>query len=166
MTKMLAGRGVFVMQGAPAPRRMGRKGVYSGHRVRSASPSPTRDGGRGDGERFAADHDRKLAVHFVASLRRIADAYPDGPPYLAMDNVTMHDAKVVRAWRAANPRACIVWLPKYAAHDANPVERIRGLMKDAVAANCVAGSSEELTATAHRFFADLAAHPVALPLAA
>ncbi len=115
---------------------------------------------------FSADHDRKLAVHFVAFLRRIAAAYPEGPLYLAMDNVTMHDAKVVRAWLSANPRVRVLWLPKYAAHDANPVERIWGLMKHDVAANRLAGSIEELTAVAHRFFADLAAHPVSLPLAA
>jgi len=46
---------------------------------------------------LSADHDRKLAVHFVAFLQRIAAAYPEGPLYLAMDNVKMHDAKVVRA---------------------------------------------------------------------
>lgn len=115
---------------------------------------------------FAVDHDRKLAVHFVAFLQRIAAAYPSGPLYLALDNVTMHDAKVVRAWLAAHPRVQVLWLPKYAAHDANPVERIWGLMKDAVAANRLAGSVEELTAAAHQFFAALVAHPVSLPLAA
>jgi hypothetical protein len=115
---------------------------------------------------FAVDHDRKLAIHFVAFLQRIAAAYPTGPLYLALDNVKMHDAKVVRAWLAANPRVRVLWLPTYAAHDANPVERIWGLMKDAVAANRLAGSIEELTAAAHRFFADLAAHPTSLPLAA
>ncbi len=115
---------------------------------------------------FAADHDRKLAVHFVAFLRRIAAAYPSGPLDLAMDNVKLHDAKVVRAWLAANPRVRVLWLPTYAAHDANPVERIWGLMKDDVAANRLAGSIAELTVAAHRFFAALAPHPVSLPLAA
>jgi len=115
---------------------------------------------------FAVDHDRKLAIHFVAFLQHIAAAYPTGPLYLALDNVKMHDAKVVRAWLVANPRVRVLWLPKYAAHDANPVERIWGLMKDAVAANRLAGSIEELTVAAHRFFADLAAHPTSLPLAA
>ncbi len=78
----------------------------------------------------------------------------------------MHDAKVVRAWRAANPRVRVLWLPKYVAHDANPLERIWGLMKDAVAANRLTGSIEELTTAARRFFHDIVAHPVALPLAA
>lgn len=115
---------------------------------------------------FAVDHDRKVAVHVVAFLPRSAAAYPTGPLYLALDNVKMHDATVVRAWLAANPRVWVLWLPTDAAHDANPVERRGGLMKDAVAAHRLAGRSEELTAAAHRFFADLAAHPASLPLAA
>jgi hypothetical protein len=39
-------------------------------------------------------------------------------------------------------------------------------MKSAVAADRLAGSIEELTAAARRFFADLAPHPVKLPSAA
>jgi len=107
-----------------------------------------------------ADHDRKLAVHFVAFLQRLADTYPVGPLVLAMDNVQTHDAKLVRAWLAAHPRVTVLWLPRYAAHDANPVERIWGLMKAGVAANRLAGSITDLTHAARRFFAHLAPHPV------
>jgi len=152
----------------PVIRAMGMKGP----RVRVPTPGTNHKraffGARdaATGAWFAVDHDRKLAVHVVAFLQQIAAAYPRGPLYLALDNVKMHDAKVVRAWLAANPRVRVLWLPTYAAHDANPVERIWGLMKDKVAANRLAGSIEELTASAHRFFADIAAHPVSLPLAA
>lgn len=106
------------------------------------------------------DHDRKLAAHFVAFLQHLAAAYPTGPLVLAMDNVRMHDAKLVRAWRAANPRVAVLWLPKYAAHDANPVERLWGLMKADIAANRLAGSIVELTALARRFCHALQPHPV------
>ncbi len=109
----------------------------------------------------SADHDRKLAVHFVAFLQQLAEAYPAEPLVLVLDNVKMHDAKAVRAWLAAHPRVTVLWLPKYAAHDANPAERIWGLMKDDVAANRLAGTLAELTAAAHRFFATLRPHPVA-----
>jgi len=108
----------------------------------------------------AADHERKLAVHFVAFLQHLADAYPRQRLVLAMDNVRMHDAKVVRAWLAANPRVSVLWLPRYAAHDDNPAERVWGLLKDAVAANRLAGSLDALTVAAHRFFATLPPHPV------
>jgi transposase len=118
------------------------------------------------GQWFSTDHDRKLAVPVVAFLTQLAVAYPTGPLYLALDNVKRHDATVVRAWLAAHPRVQVLWLPKDAAHEVNPVERIWGLMKDDVAAHRLAGSSEELTAKARRFCADLGAHPVSLPLAA
>ena len=110
-----------------------------------------------------ADHDRKLAIHFVAFLEQLAGAYPTGPLVLVMDNVQTHHAKVVQRWLAAHPRVTVLWLPKYAAHDANPVERIWGLMKDDVAANRLAGTLAELTAAAHRFFATLRPHPVPAP---
>ena len=108
-----------------------------------------------------ADFDRKLAVHFVAFLEHLAAAYPAAPLVLVLDNVKMHDAKVVRQWLAANPRVSVLWLPRYAAHDANPAERLWGLLKGEVAANRLAGSITELTTAARRFFASLKPHPVA-----
>jgi len=108
----------------------------------------------------SADFDRKLAVHFVAFLEQLAAAYPAGPLVLVMDNVQTHDAKVVRHWLAAHPRVSVLWLPKYAGHEANPVERVWGLLKDDVAANRLAGGIAELTAAARRFFGTLTPHPV------
>ena len=113
-----------------------------------------------------ADHERKLATTFVAFPEQIAAAYPEGPLFLVLDGAPIHTAKVVAAWLAANPRAQVLWLPKYAAHEANPAERIRGLMKDAVAANRLAGDRDHLVAAARRFFRELQPHPVALPEAA
>lgn len=110
-----------------------------------------------------AEHDRKLAIHFVEFLAQLAATYPDGPIFLVLDNVITHDAKVVRAWLNANPRAHVLWLPKYAAHEANPVEGIWGLMKAKVAANRLSGNIDELTHTARQFFAELAPRPVQLP---
>jgi transposase len=110
-----------------------------------------------------ADHGRKLAIHFVAFLDQLAGAYPTGTLYLAMDNVAAHHAKVVQRWLAAHPRVQVLWLPKYAAHEANPAERIWGLLKTDVAANRLAGTIEALVASAHRFFHDLPLYPVALP---
>jgi hypothetical protein len=118
------------------------------------------------GQWFSADHERKLAVHCVALLQRLAAAYPSGTLYLALDHAPTHTAKVVQRWLGANPRVHALWLPTYAAHEVNPVERIWGLMKSAVAADRLAGSIEELTAAARRFFSDLAPHPVKLPSAA
>jgi transposase len=108
-------------------------------------------------------HDRKLAVHFVAFLNGLATAYPTGLLYLALDNAPIHTAKVVQRWLVAHPRVHVLWLPKYGAHEVNPVERIWGLLKSDVAANRLAGTLRALVDAAHRFFHDLPRHPVALP---
>ncbi len=73
---------------------------------------------------------------------------------------------MVARWLDAHPRVVVLRLPTYAAHRDNPVERIWGLMKDAVAANRLDGSLADLVRAAHRFFTELAPHPVKLPLAA
>jgi transposase len=107
-----------------------------------------------------ADHERKLAVHVVAFLEQLVRSYPDEPLVLVMDNVATHRARVVQTWLAAHPAVTVLWLPRYAAHEVNPAERIWGLLKDRVAANRLAGSIEVLTHEARRFFADLDPHPV------
>jgi hypothetical protein len=99
----------------------------------------------------------------VALLQGLVEAYPTGQIYLALDNAPTHTAKVVQRWLAAHPQIHALWLPRYAAHEVNPVERISFLMKGAVAADRLAGSIEELTAAARRFFAEMAPHPVKLP---
>ena len=113
-----------------------------------------------------ADHDRKLASHFVAFLEHLAAAYPTGLLYLALDGAPAHTATVVERWLAAHPRVMALRLPTYAAHRDNPAERIWGLMKDAVAADRLEGSITDLVLAAHRFFIELAPHPVNLPLVA
>jgi hypothetical protein len=113
-----------------------------------------------------ADHDRKLARHFIAFLEHLVSASPTGVLYLAFDGAPAHTAKVVERWRAAHPRVMALRLPTYAAHRDNPAERIWGLIKDAVAADRLEGSITELVLAARRFFTELAPRPVNLPLAA
>ena len=107
---------------------------------------------------------RKRAAHFVEFLDTLAAAYPAGEVILALDNVITHDAKLVRAWlaRPEHARFRFLWLPKYSAHEHNPIERVWGLMKDAVAANRLHGSIDRLVDEADRFFASTsfqAPHP-------
>jgi transposase len=108
---------------------------------------------------------RKRAAQFVAFLDALAQAYPVGEVVLVLDNVITHDAKLVRAWRARpeHARFRFLWLPKYSAHEHNPIERVWGLLKDAVAANRLHGSIDLLVEEAHRFFATTtfqAPHPL------
>lgn len=70
------------------------------------------------------DHDRKLAIYFVAFLDQLLAAYPVGPVYLVLDSAPTHTAKVVQRWLLVHPRVQLLWLPKYAAHEVNPAERI------------------------------------------
>jgi transposase len=96
---------------------------------------------------------RKRAVDFVAFLDQVAATYASGEVVLVLDNVITHDAKLVRAWLAQpeHARFRLLWLPKYSAHEHNPIERVWGLVKDAVAANRLHGTIEALVATAGRF---------------
>jgi hypothetical protein len=109
-----------------------------------------------------ADHDRKLAVHFVAFLDQLLTAYPVGPLSLVLDNAPTHTAKLVARWAATHPRAQLLWLPTYAAHEMNPTERIWGLLKNDVAADRLEGNLATLVGHARRFCAELAPHPVKL----
>ncbi len=109
---------------------------------------------------------RKLAVHFVAFLEHLAETYPTGEVVLVLDNVITHDAKVVRRWLAQHPRFRVLWLPKYSAHEHNPIERVWGLLKDKIAANRLHGSIEALAAEAERFLTEArfrAPHPQPAP---
>lgn len=98
---------------------------------------------------------RKRASDFIAVLEQLAQAYPVGEVVLVLDNVITHDAKLVRHWLAQPDQARfrVLWLPKYSAHEHNPIERVWGLLKDAVAANRLHGSIDELVAAAEHFFA-------------
>jgi transposase len=113
-----------------------------------------------------ADHERKLAIHFVAFLDQMLTAYPLGPLYLALDNAPTHTATVVARWAGAHPQAQLLWLPTSAAHEVNPVERIWGLLKSDVAADRLEGNLATLVGHARRFCAELAPHPVKPPDAA
>jgi transposase len=113
-----------------------------------------------------ADHERKLAVHFVTFLDHLLVAYPFGALYLVLDNAPTHTATLVARWAMAHPRAQLLWLPTYAAHEANPVERIWGLLKSDVAADRLEGNLATLVGHARQFCAELAPHPVKQPAAA
>jgi transposase len=121
--------------------------------------------------------ERKRALDFVAFLDHLAACYPRGPVVLVLDNVVTHDARLVRAWlaRPEHGRFQVRWLPKYAAHEHNPIERVWGLLKDHVAANRLHGSIAALVTAAERYLRETpfcAPHPppsiptASVPLAA
>jgi transposase len=95
---------------------------------------------------------RKRAVEFIAFLEHLAAAYPDRTVLLALDNASIHTAKVVTVWLADHPAVEVLYLPAYSGHAQNPVEKIWWRLKDKVAANRLHGSLEELVTTVHDFF--------------
>jgi transposase len=99
---------------------------------------------------------RKRAADFVAFLDHLAQVYPVGAVALVLDNVITHDAKLVRQWlaRPEHARFRLLWLPKYTAHEHNPIERVWGLLKDTIAANRLHGSIDALVAEAERYLAE------------
>lgn len=108
-------------------------------------------------------------MDFVAFLDQLARAYPTLSSTKTTSPVVTHDAKPVRAWQALpeHARFRLLWLPKYAAHEHNPIERVWGLLKDAVAANRLHGSIVALVTEAERFFATRrfqAPHPLPAPI--
>jgi transposase len=96
---------------------------------------------------------RRRAVEFVAFLEQLAAAYPGRPLLVALDNASIHTAKVVQAWLAAHPSVELLYLPSYSGHEHNPVEKVWWRLKDRVAANRLHGSLDALVATVHEFFA-------------
>ena len=112
------------------------------------------------GSWVSTDHAHKRAAHFLAFLQQLLALYPQGPLYVALDHAPIHTARLIEHWLADQPRVIALWLPKYAGHELNPVERIWGLMKAAVAANRPAGSMEALIQAAREFLATLRPYPV------
>jgi hypothetical protein len=108
------------------------------------------------------DHDRNLAIYFVAFLDDLVAAHPVGPIYLVLDSAPTHTAEVVQRWLVDHPRVQVLRLPEYAAHEVNAAERIWGLMNDKVAANRLAGNIDVLVVQARRCFRELSPHPVLL----
>jgi transposase len=137
-----------------------------GPRVRVPTPGQNRKRavfGALDARTGALHHairERKRAADFVAFLEPLARAYPLGELALVLDNVATRDAKLVRAWLARPEHARVrpLWLPKYRAHEHNPIERVWGLLKDKIAANRLHGSIEALAADAERFLAETPFH--------
>ena len=121
------------------------------------------------GALHSAIRERKRAVDFVTFLEQLARAYPTGDLVLVLDNVVTHDAKLVRAWlaRPEHARIHLLWLPKYSAHEHNPIERVWGLLKDKVAANRLHGNIDALAREADRFLTGTrfrAPHPAPVAL--
>lgn len=96
--------------------------------------------------------EKKTALAFLAFLEELLVAYPSEPLLLVLDNASIHTAKVVQEWLEAHPRVELLFLPSYAGHRENPVEKIWWHLKQQVAANRLYDDVDALTAAVKRFF--------------
>lgn len=67
--------------------------------------------------------ERKCAVDFLAFLEELLRAYPSNPCFWCW-TASIHRAKGVQAWLAQHPRVELLFLPRYAGHRENPVEKV------------------------------------------
>ncbi len=96
--------------------------------------------------------ERKRAVEFIAFLAQLVAAYPTQPLYLVLDNASINTAKLTRAWLAEHPQVTLCFLPSYAGHRENPVEKVWWRLKQQVTANRLYGDVEKLVTAVHQFF--------------
>ncbi|HWB36735.1 MAG TPA: IS630 family transposase [Rugosimonospora sp.] len=66
------------------------------------------------GKVTAAVKPRHRRQEFLAFLRQVARAYPDGELHLVMDNYAAHKTPEVRTWLADNPRVVVHFTPTHA----------------------------------------------------
>ena len=66
------------------------------------------------GKVTAACKPRHRRQEFLAFLRQVARAYPEGDLHLVMDNYAAHKTAEVRRWLAANPRVVVHFTPTHA----------------------------------------------------
>ena len=102
---------------------------------------------------YLADKGRK-AIHFLVLLEQIEKGYPTGRIIIGLDSASAHTAKLIQKWLKEHPRVSFCWLPKYSAHETNPVEKIWSSLKGTVAANRYYGQLDHLLNAAQRFFID------------
>lgn len=109
---------------------------------------------------------KKTALEFLAFLDELLLVYPSEPLLLVVDNASIHTAKVVQAWLGEHPHVELLFLPSYAGHRENPVEKVWWRLKQQVAANRLYDDVEALVAAVKQFFDEEFTPEVALRLAA
>ena len=107
----------------------------------------------------------KGQLEFADFVDRVLAAYPGRPVLLIVDNASIHTAARITRYLAARPRLRLLFLPTYAGHEHNPVEKIWWRLKGQVAANRLHASLDALDAAVRAFFRDLSP-PRALQLTA
>jgi transposase len=105
------------------------------------------------GQWVYAVEEHKRAVEFLAFLSRLSTVYPQRPIWVVLDNASIHKSKAVSAWLAAHPVVRLLYLPTYAGHRENPVEKVWWRLKGQIVTNRLYSDMDALVNSVHSFFA-------------
>ena len=97
--------------------------------------------------------ERKRSVEFIAFMEKLMLSYPGKPLMLVLDNATIHKSKAVMEWLTEHPTVHLLYLPTYAGHRENPVEKVWWRLKSQIAANRLHSDIDALVTSVHEFFA-------------
>lgn len=112
------------------------------------------------GEVFYRSFARKRSTEMIAFLEDLLAHYAGRPILLILDHASIHKSRALQAWLQDHPQLQLAYLPKYAAHRDNPIEKLWWRLKGFITANRCCRSMEELLAVADKFFKQLTADQV------
>ena len=107
------------------------------------------------GEVFHRLFARKRTTEMIAFLEGLLVQYAPRPILLILDHASIHKSKALEAWLAEHPQIELVYLPKYAVHRDNPLEKLWWQLKGSIVANRCCRSMNEFIEAVERYLAQL-----------
>jgi transposase len=107
------------------------------------------------GEVFYRAYARKRTAEVLLFLEALLAHYAEREILLIWDHATIHKSRALQVWLQAHPQLQLAYLPKYAAHRDNPIEKLWWRLKGFVTANRCCPSMDALLAVADKFFQQL-----------
>jgi transposase len=104
------------------------------------------------GEVFHRLYSRKRTVEMISYLEDLLVHYAGRPVLLILDHASIHKSRALQAWLLEHAQIELLYLPKYAAHRANPIEKLCWHLKGYAAANRCCRSMSELLEAVERYF--------------
>ena len=125
------------------------------NRKRSVFGALELDNGGESGRWVYEVFERRRSEEFIAFMERLMLSYPHRPLLLVLDNASIHKSKAVMEWLGQHPAVRLLYLPTYAGHRENPVEKVWWRLKGQIAANRLHSDIDALVSSVHDFFASL-----------
>jgi transposase len=107
------------------------------------------------GEVFHCNFARKRTAEMIAFLEALLEHYAGRRLLVILDHASIHKSKALRGWLAEHLEVELIYLPKYAVHRDNPIEKLWWQLKGQVTANRCCRSIQELLTVVERYFTQL-----------